>query len=142
MAAVAAACTSSGADMVSIHTTSAPPALRPRISSPNEATAASWVSAPSGSNSSPVGPTEPATTTGRGAASATERASSAAALASSNVRASALCSFKRCGLQPKVLVRMMSAPASTKRWCRPVTSSGRSVVQNSGGSPEARPAAK
>ena len=83
MAAVAAACTSSGDDMVSIHATSAPPSFRPRISSLNDATASVWLRAPIGSNSSPVGPTEPATTTGRSAPSATLRANSAAVLASS-----------------------------------------------------------
>ena len=45
IAAVAAARTSSGADIVSIHATSAPPATRPSICSRNAATAASWVSA-------------------------------------------------------------------------------------------------
>ena len=43
---------------------------------------AAFVNAPIGSKSSPVGPTEPATTIGRVAASATLRASSAARLAS------------------------------------------------------------
>ena len=80
IAARAAARISSGADIVSIHATSAPPATRPRICSVNTSTASSSVSAPSGANSSPVGPTDPATTTGRGAASATSRASSAARL--------------------------------------------------------------
>ena len=58
---------SSAADIVSIQAMSAPPAFSPAASSPNDSMAAASVSAPSGSNSSPVGPIEPATTTGRGA---------------------------------------------------------------------------
>ena len=142
MAASAAAWNSSMADIVSIQITSAPPSLRPRISSRKTATASSWVSLPSGSNSSPVGPTDPPTTTGWGAASATSRARRAAPAASSCTRASALCSWRRLALQPNVLVRMMSDPASTNCWCRPFTRSGWSTVQNSGGSPEVSPAAK
>ena len=124
MAAVAAARTSSGADIVSIQMTSAPPAASPSICSRKTATASSWVSAPSGSNRSPVGPTEPATTTGRSAASATPRAMAAAALASSATRCSARWRANRLRLHPNVLVRMMSAPASTKRWCRLATRAG------------------
>ena len=82
-APVAAARISSAADIVSIQATSAPPSFRPSASSPNDSTAELSVSAPSGSNSSPVGPTEPATTIGRGDASATSQAISAARLASS-----------------------------------------------------------
>src|SRR5712671_5537706 len=63
VAASAAAFTSSGDDIVSIHATSAPPSRNPLICVLNDATAISWVSVPIGSNSSPVGPTEPATTT-------------------------------------------------------------------------------
>src|SRR6476661_997588 len=77
MAALAAARTSSGADIVSIHATSAPPATSASISSPNVSSASASVSSPSGSKSDPVGPTDPATTTGRSAASATSPASSA-----------------------------------------------------------------
>ena len=95
IAASAAARASSGADMVSIHATSAPPAFKPSICSANASTASASVSAPSGSNSSPVGPTEPATTTGREDASATFRAICAAPFANSNVRDCALCNFKR-----------------------------------------------
>ena len=83
MAAFAAARTSSGADIVSIHATSAPPATSASISSVNVSSASASVSSPSGSNSEPVGPTDPATTTGRSAASATSPASSAARRASS-----------------------------------------------------------
>ena len=63
-----------GADMVSIHTTSAPPSFRPSICSANTSTASSSVSGPSGASRSPVGPTEPPTTTRRPALSATSRA--------------------------------------------------------------------
>ena len=73
-AASAAARISSGADMVSIHATSAPPSCRPSICSTNTSTASSSLSGPSGARRSPVGPTDPATTTGRPAASATLRA--------------------------------------------------------------------
>ena len=72
--------------MVSIQTTSAPPSLRPSICSTKTSTASSSVSGPSGAKRSPVGPTEPATTTGRPAASATARAFSAASRFSSRVR--------------------------------------------------------
>ena len=142
IAASAAALASSGADIVSIHATSAPPAFKPSICSANASIASSSVSAPSGSKSSPVGPTEPATTTGLGDASATLRAICAAAFANSNVRSCALCSFNRWRLQPNELVRMMSDPASTNCWCNDSTRSGWSVIQNSGGSPEVSPMAK
>ncbi len=52
---------------------------------------------------------------------------------------SAWCNPNRLRLQPNVLVRMMSAPASTKRWWSPATISGRSTFQSSGGSPDSRP---
>ena len=65
---------------------SAPPSLRPSISSVNAAIASASVSRPIGSNNSPSGPTEPATTTGRSALSATSRAMRAAAIASSRTR--------------------------------------------------------
>ncbi len=142
MDAVAAARTSSGADIVSIQMTSAPPAASPSICSRKTATASSRVSAPSGSNRSPVGPTEPATTTGRSAASATPRAMAAAALANSVTRCSARWRANRLRLHPNVLVRMMSAPASTKRWCRRATRAGWSTFQNSGGSPASSPISK
>ena len=86
IAAIAAARTSSGADIVSIQATSAPPSFRPWICSANVSIASASVSAPRGSNNSPVGPTEPATITGRPALSATFRASCAAALANSCTR--------------------------------------------------------
>ena len=74
----AAARNSSGAEMVSTQSTSAPPAISPRACSSNISAAASIVSVPSGAMISPVGPMEPATTTGRPAASAASRAISAA----------------------------------------------------------------
>ena len=70
IAPFAAARISSPADIVSIQQTSAPPAFKPFACSVKSATASSSVSAPSGTKSSPVGPIEPATTTGRAAASA------------------------------------------------------------------------
>ena len=51
--------------MVSIQTTSAPPSRSPSICSAKMSTASSSVSGPRGAKRSPVGPTEPATTTGR-----------------------------------------------------------------------------
>ena len=92
----AAARISSAADIVSIQQTSAPPAFSPRACSAKAATASSSVIAPSGTKSSPVGPIEPATTTGRPAASATARASSAPALLISKTR-----SFGLVQLQPR-----------------------------------------
>src|SRR5690349_10593325 len=64
IAAFAAARTSAGADIVSIHATSAPPATRASICSVNVSCASASVSSPSGAKSEPVGPTDPATTTG------------------------------------------------------------------------------
>ena len=61
----AAARNSSGAEIVSTQSTSAPPASSPRACSSNISAAASTVSGPSGAMISPVGPIEPATTTGR-----------------------------------------------------------------------------
>ena len=59
---------------------------------------------------------EPATTTGRPAASATSRASSAPRLLTSKTRSWALWSLRRWSVEPKVFVRMRSAPASTNDW--------------------------
>ena len=109
----AAARNSSGAEMVSTQSTSAPPASRPRACSSNISAASSMVSGPSGAMISPVGPIEPATTTGRPAASAASRAISAAMRLSSKTRASASCSFSRLALPPKLLVRKRSLPAPT-----------------------------
>ena len=111
MAPWTAASTSSAEDMVSIHSRSAPPAARARACSAKAAVASSMVRAPSGTISSPVGPIEPATTTGRPAWSATCRATEAAAWLSSATRSWAWCSLSRCRLPPKLLVRMMSEPA-------------------------------
>ena len=94
--------------------------------------ASSSVSGPSGASRSPVGPTEPATTTGRPALSATARAISAARRFSSRTRPSSLCSISRRRLPPKLLVRMMSAPASTKRLMQRAIFSGCSTFQSSG----------
>ena len=60
---------------------------------------------------SPVGPIDPATTTGRPAASAASRAISAAMRFSANTRSSASCSLSRLALPPKLLVRNRSLPA-------------------------------
>ena len=57
-----------------------------------------WSSAPIGAKISPVGPIEPATSTGRPAASATARASRAAARFSSATRPSAPCSIRRAAV--------------------------------------------
>ena len=141
-AASAAARISSGADMVSIQATSAPPSRRPSICSMKISTASSSLNGPSGARRSPVGPTDPATTTGRPALSATLRAILAARRLSSRVRPSRLCSIRRRRLAPKVLVRMMSEPASTKDRCRLSIRSGCSAFQSSGESPEVRPMAK
>ena len=107
----AAARSSSGAEMVSTQSTSAPPASRPLACSSNMSAAASTVSGPSGAMISPVGPIEPATTTGRPAASAACRAMAAARRLSSKTRSSASCSFSRLALPPKLLVRNRSLPA-------------------------------
>ena len=139
IAASAAARISCAADFVSIQAMSAPPARNPSISSVNAAIAAASVMEPIGSINSPVGPTDPATTTGCGAAAATSAAISAARFAISNARSSAPCNANRNRLQPNVLVRMMSAPASTNCWCRRRTLSGASRFHSSGGSPGPRP---
>ena len=76
--ASAAALNSSGALIVSTQSTSAPPSISPRPVSSNIATALSWLSVPAGPMISPVGPTDPATITGRPAASAISRPISAA----------------------------------------------------------------
>ena len=59
-AASIAAATSSFDDMVSIHKTSTPPSASASACSAKPATAALCVNLPSGSNSSPVGPIDPA----------------------------------------------------------------------------------
>ena len=111
--ASAAAANSSGAEMVSTQSTSAPPSLSPAAVSSNISTAVSWLSVPTVPMISPVGPTEPATTTLRPAASATSRPSAAARRDSSKAREAASCSLSREALAPKELVRKMSEPAST-----------------------------
>jgi hypothetical protein len=85
-AASAAARYSSGAEIVSTQSTSAPPAFSPSACSWNISTARSWVSGPIGAMISPVGPMEPATITLCPAASATSRPISAAIRFSSNTR--------------------------------------------------------
>ena len=95
IAAPAAARTSSTADIVSIHATSAPPATSASICAPKVSSASASVRSPSGSKSDPVGPTEPATTTGRSADSATSHASSAARRSSSPTRDCAPCNASR-----------------------------------------------
>ena len=111
--ASAAAANSSSEEMVSTHSRSAPPSISPSACSWKISTASSRVSAPTGAMISPVGPTQPATATGRSAASATSRPISADILESSRARRSAPCSFSRAALPPKELVRNRSAPAST-----------------------------
>ena len=64
-APLSAATSSSAEDMVSIHKTSTPPAASPAACSANAWVAASAVKSPSGARISPVGPMEPAITTGR-----------------------------------------------------------------------------
>ena len=59
--------------------------------------------------------------------------------ASSRVRSCRLCSARRRRLQPNELVRMMSAPASTKLWCSARMRSGWVSFHRSGASPEVRP---
>ena len=88
LAAAVAASTSSRADMVSIHKTSAPPSARASACSVKAAIALSRSRAPRGTNNSPVGPIEPATITLRPALSAMSLASIAAALLSSYTRVS------------------------------------------------------
>ena len=90
-----AASTSSREDMVSIHSTSAPPALSASACSANAALASSKVRGPMGSMISPVGPMLPATATVRLLASATRRAICAARVLSSAMRPCALCSLRR-----------------------------------------------
>ena len=111
--ASAAARNSSGAEIVSSHSTSTPPSFRASACSWNISTARAWLSSPTGSMISPVGPTEPATAILRSARSATLRPSSAPAMFSSRTRRCASCSFRRAAVPPKVLVRNRSLPAST-----------------------------
>jgi len=112
--ASAAARNSSGALIVSSHSTSTPPSFRPSACSWNISTAAAWLRLPTGSMISPVGPTDPATITLRPARSATSRPSSAPTLFSSRTRPWASCSFSRAAVPPKVLVRNRSLPAWTE----------------------------
>ena len=90
---------------------------KPGICSSKTSIATASVSSPSGSNSSPVGPTDPATTTGRPGAVRDGAASCAAIRLISRDAILHPCSIRRRALPPKVLVRMMSEPASTKPWC-------------------------
>ena len=113
VAASAAAAYSSKADMVSIHSTSAPPAFSASACSWKISTARAWVIVPMGSKISPVGPIDPATTTGRPATSAISRPRLAATRFNSPTRPWALCSFNRAALPPKELVRNRSDPACT-----------------------------
>ncbi len=110
MAPWASGLISSIANIVSIHATSAPPAFNPSISSRNTSMASRSVSAPSGSNNAPPVQrpgNDDRTITGVGdfAGQFCSRG-----LAISKTRSSALWSASRSRLQPKVLVRMMSAP--------------------------------
>ena len=118
IAARAAARTSSGADIVSIHATSAPPSRRAAICSPNAATAASSVERAERLEELAGRPDRagdhhrPARRRGDLAGDRRRRPAPARRRG-----ASAPCSVRRWRLQPNVLVRMMSAPASTKRRC-------------------------
>ena len=136
-AASSAAATSSFDDIVSIHSISTPPATSASACSRNAATALSCVKAPSGSNNSPVGPIDPATMIVRPVlapcASATTRATLAAAIFNSVTRSWASCNFSRKDVPPNELVRMRSDPASRKLLCSHKISSGRSTFHNSGG---------
>ena len=90
-----AASTSSLEDIVSIHSTSAPPAASAPACSAKATRAASTDSGPSWLRISPVGPMLPATTTSRPLPSASVRAMRAAAALSSWTRSSAWCSLSR-----------------------------------------------
>jgi hypothetical protein len=111
--ASAAARNSSGAEIVSTQSTSAPPAFSPSACSWKISTASAWVSAPIGSMISPVGPIEPATITARPARSTTSRPSAAATRLSSATRPCAPWSLRRAAFAPKLFVRKRSEPAST-----------------------------
>ena len=136
-AASSAVAISSVLDMVSIHSISTPPSARAFACAAKTSRVAAWVSAPIGSNSSPVGPIEPATSNGRRclsvAVAAALRARRAAASLSSGARSCASCSFNRRALPPKELVNTKSEPASKNEAWRPWISSGRSTFHNSGG---------
>src|SRR6185437_3578448 len=134
-----AASVSSAEDIVSIHRMSAPPRPSAAACSANDSRASAADSGPSGSRISPVGPMLPPTSTRRPARSASVRASPAAASFSSATRPSALCSFKRCRVPPKLFVRTMSAPASMKPRCSSRIRCGCSVFQSSGASPLVNP---
>jgi hypothetical protein len=140
-AAAIAAPSSSRPKLVSIHNTSTPPSTRPSACSPKVASASSRLRVPWGTSISPVGPIDPATTTGRSTASAAARARRAPARLISRVRASAPSSFKRQRLDPNVFVRMMSAPTSMKLSWRRVTFCGASRFHRSGACPAGRPIA-
>ena len=136
-AASAAAATSSFADIVSIQRTCAPPSANATACSLKQATACSKVSSPMGTNNSPVGPIDPATTArcplSSACAVAAWHASSAAALFISWTRRSLLWSFSLIAFAPKLFVRIRSAPARKNSSCKHKTSSGRSTHHSSGG---------
>ena len=114
-AARTAASTSSSALIVSIHSRSTPPASSAAACSANAASHASMLMSPSGASSSPVGPIEPATSTGRPdrcvSASASTWPICAAAMLSSRTWRSKPCSDCRKQLPPKLFVTIRSAPA-------------------------------
>ena len=135
----AAALNSSWLEMVSSHSTSAPPAFSPSAVASNIAAASACDKGPTGCMMSPVGPTDPATMTWRPDASATSRPSSAAMRLSSNTRSSALCNFRRDAFAPNELVKNRSDPASTAPLYRALMFSGFSAFQISGASPAINP---
>src|SRR5690554_896473 len=135
-----AARTSCRSLMVSIHSTSTPPASSAAACWAKPSRASSTLSVPSGSISSPLGPIEPATTTRRPAASAALRTISAPARFSSATRSSSLCSFSRNGLPPNVFVRTICEPALIYASWTARTRSGCSTFQRSGDSPCSSPA--
>ena len=111
-----AASSSFSAYRVSIQAMSAPPLRRPSACSAKASNASAYVRSPSGSRTSPVGPIDPATTTGRPAAAAARRAISAPARLIAMTWSPKRCRASRYRLAPKVLVRMMSDPATTMAW--------------------------
>ena len=143
IAARAAARISWAADLVSIHATSAPPARRPSISSVNASIAPVDGHRPERleqltGGARPTRRPRPAGLLPR----RPRRRSRRRARRSRRARSWAPCSFRRYRLQPNVLVRMMSAPASTNAWWSSRTLSGCSTFHISGGSPGPSPIPK
>ena len=131
-----AASTSSAEDMVSIQSRSAPPCGQGlRLLGEGGGRLVHGHRRRAARSARPWGPSSRRPATGRPAASATPRASRAAAALSSATRSWAWCSFSRCRVPPKLLVRMMSEPAATKPRCTAATRSGWRTFHSSGLSP-------